>query len=135
MSKLSDDELSQGTFKCDVCGIDTPHHHNDKLAEQERLIRPAFEKTTVPRGWFNREFANGPYLDKNTEALWQHFYSGWVAAKRVYAIPAERRAAVSDRDGWVYDPDRAIENARLKTRIAELEEERLRERPNEKVHP
>jgi hypothetical protein len=77
------DELSQGTSKCDICGRDIPHHHDKHIIEQERFIRPAFEKTTIPRNAFGRIAQNPdfPYSDQETERLWQHFMSGWLAAK------------------------------------------------------
>lgn len=33
-----------GTFRCDVCGVDTPHAHTLWEVEQERHARPAFEE-------------------------------------------------------------------------------------------
>lgn len=86
------DELSQGTFTCDICGGDKPHHHPDSVVEIERFVRPAFEKTVVPRGWFTRETPHGPYLDGNTEALWGHFVSGWFAAKK-FLLAAQGKPA------------------------------------------
>lgn len=82
----SDAELSQGASRCDVCGVDTPHQHDPEIVEIERLIHPAFEKTTVPCGFFGRSGRFSPYHARATEALWQHFLSGWMAAKRVYAV-------------------------------------------------
>jgi hypothetical protein len=82
---MSEQELSQGTFKCDICGRDTPHHHDPELVEMERLIRPAFEKTTVPGNMFGRiKSPNFPYSDGRTEGLWQHFIGGWFACKKLY---------------------------------------------------
>jgi len=88
-----DDELSKGTFKCDICGRETPHGHDPELVETERYVRPAFEKTTV-RHWaaFGRisKTPDFPYSDGETERLWQHFLSGWFACRRHYAMPTNR---------------------------------------------
>jgi hypothetical protein len=90
--KTQDDELSKGTFTCPICGYDKPHHHEPETVEIETLVRPAFEKTTVPGGGFmfgrmskNPDF---PYSNGRTEQLWQHFLSGWFAAKRAIAAPS-----------------------------------------------
>lgn len=80
---MNDDELSQGTFACDICGLDKPHHHTEEEIEIERLIRPAFEKTTVPGGIFWRYGLRGPY--RYVDPLWQHFIAGWYAAKKTFA--------------------------------------------------
>jgi hypothetical protein len=83
---MSEADLSQGTSVCDICGVDTPHFHDPEVVEIERLIRPAFEKTTVPGNAFGRPSAPGfPYSDGRIESLFQHFISGWFACKRVYA--------------------------------------------------
>ena len=87
------DELNEGTFKCDICGMDKPHSHEPQLVEMERLVRPAFEKTTVPRSAFARldKSPGGGYLDRETQHLWQHFLSGWFAAKTMLT-PAPQSA-------------------------------------------
>lgn len=80
---MENDKLSEGTFKCDICGLDRPHPHTDEEVELQRFVRPAFEKTRVPCSAFAR-YGLGvtmPYRDGRTEALWQHFVSGWFGAK------------------------------------------------------
>ena len=84
--QAEDNALAQGTFQCDICGQDTPHFHDQQLVEIERLIRPAFENTTVPCDSFGRVARKPgfPYSDAGTERLWQHFISGWFASKSVF---------------------------------------------------
>jgi hypothetical protein len=86
----SDEELSKGTFACDICGKPTPHYHDEQLVEIERFARPAFEQTTVRHGAFGRIAKNPdfPYSDAETERLWQHFISGWFASKTYSVILA-----------------------------------------------
>jgi len=57
------DELSKGTFRCDVCGLDTPHPHGEYEVEEARLIRPAFETWQYA---FSNEFV---YLNESLCAL------------------------------------------------------------------
>ena len=85
-------DTPSGTYTCDICGLETPHYHADSEVERERYIRPAFEKTTVPRNYFGRmpRTPNTPYSDGNTEQLWQHFVSGWNSSRQF--LTAERDA-------------------------------------------
>jgi hypothetical protein len=83
--RVPEPELDKGTFQCDICGADTPHSHDPQLVEQERLIRPAFEKTIARKG-FGRisKHPDIPYSFQETEFLWQHFKSGWYAGKKIF---------------------------------------------------
>jgi hypothetical protein len=92
------DELSQGTFECDICGLGIPHQHNPQSVEIERLVRPAFEKTKVPANAFGR-IGKLPYSSGRTEQLWQHFISGWFASKTVYATTADSTPPSSAQSG------------------------------------
>jgi hypothetical protein len=70
---------SYGTFRCPLCGKDTPHHHTPQEQEELRGCWEAFGRI-----WLR----NAPYYSHDDdEGRWQAFKSGWVAARRA-AAPA-----------------------------------------------
>lgn len=98
MSTRTSDENPEprGTFRCDVCGLETPHAHTPWEVEQERKARPAFEEllayhTTdsdgharVIKPW--RSVGPHSQYTRMTDAAlpekWYWFNAGWYAKWR-----------------------------------------------------
>jgi len=87
---LTAENEANGTFRCDICGRDWPHHHSDTEVETERFARAAFEAAeshTSPdsdgqmRTVKPLSMGDGPakqYWPTATQRRWVSYVDGWV---------------------------------------------------------
>lgn len=66
-----------GTYACDICGKDYPHHHTDEEAAESRIARPIFEDWFASSPRPLTRYGGEHYLDGEVQRAWIAFRRGW----------------------------------------------------------
>lgn len=89
--------VEMGTFRCPICNVSTPHHHEPTVVHMHRA-RVAFENAASADGFYQRHGIlfqeedrwpagrvahSQPYSNERTESLWQIWLTAWDAALAV----------------------------------------------------
>ena len=68
-----------GTYKCDVCGLDTPHGHSEFDVIQQRYARKSFQKL-YPNATVRGPRLEDQYLTSEDSRRWGTYATAWLDA-------------------------------------------------------